>query len=322
MKNKILISLGFLLLLPMFQSCEKDEDVKMPVPYEATWQDEAYLKFTTSGADNTFVYNIEQGAGGQQYWNVTTVNFDVSLILGDFQVSEISKIDIYVFAEEKNGDNFKYLGGDQGKLYKTINNPTESFQMSVSKDDLADLFKNDFSASHNGDVSADDVFEFKWVIAGKDGSIVDTRTGCFGFNCTFSFGTKIIYVAPPVLEGTYNYEWIDATADALYWGGISIGQTGTISMTLQPGSYTIYDVSDLSCDYAYGGPGDIEFNYDTGLIKTIDPINSQVWTITDVNGPTITVDFSYKYSASYNEYGTFTLTRADGSDWPSNTHSN
>ena len=322
MKNTILKYFGLLLFLPMVQSCEKEDVVRTPDPYEATWQDEAYLKFTPTGESNSFVYNRELGTGGQEYWNVTDVNYDVSVMLGEFPISEISKVDIYVFAEEKNGDDYKYLGGNQGKLLETINNPMESFQMTVSKDNLADLFKNDFSANHNGDVSADDVFEFKWAITGKDGAVVDTRIDCVGFNCTYGLGTKVVEVAPPVLEGTYNYEWIDATADAQYWGGISIGQTGTITMTLQPGSYTVYDVSDLSCDYAYGGPGAIKLSYDTGLIETIDPINEQHWDITDVNGPTITVDFSYYYSAAYNEYGTFTLTRADGQDWPSNIHTN
>lgn len=323
MKNKFIIYFGFLLLLPFFQSCQEDDEIKTPEFYEITWDDVAFLKFAPSGDSNSFIYNRELGAGGQEYWGVTSLDLNVSLVLGDFPISDISKVDIYVFAEEKIGETYNYLGGSQGKLYATVNNLTETFQLTISKDDLATLFMDDFSPNHNGDVLPDDLFEFKWVITGTDGSVVDTRIDCFDFNCTYSISTKVVDVAPPIWEGTFIYEWIAATPEAESYGKISVGQTGTIDITLQPGSFVMYDVSHAGCDYYYGGPAILDYGYDTGLVEIIDNSwRAQKWDITNINGPTITIDWSYYYSAGYNEYGTFTLTRTDGEDWPTNLYTN
>lgn len=321
MKKIILFYLG-LLLLPVFQSCEEEDDVVTPRPYNATWVDNATLKFTPAVEDiKAFEYYVEAGANGSQYWNTTDVDFNVALELGDASASEISKIDIYAFAEETDGENFKYLGGEQGKLYETISNPSESFVISFSKDKLEELFKNDFSANHNGQVATNDIFEFKWVITGKNGSVVDTRVDCFGFNCTYGIGTNVIDVAPPIWAGTFNYEWIAATANATVYGRVTVGKTGTMTFTLQPGFFTVYDVSHLTADYYYGSSGTLTYDYESGLVE-IQGRYAQKWNIVDVSGPTLTIDFSYQYSAGYDEYGTFTLTRTDGQDWPSNIHTN
>lgn len=321
MKNKILIYLG-LLLIPFLHSCEENDEVVLPKAYESKWMDNATLNFSpVIEGVNAFEYNVEVIAGGKEYWKLTTVDFNVNLELGKFLPSDISKVDLYVFVEEQNDETFNYIGGEKGKLYTSIANPSESHQITLSKDDLTELFANDFSANHNGEVLPTDLFEFKWVITGKDGNVLDTRTDCTGFDCSFGFGTTIVQVAPPIWEGTFNYEWIAATAEAERYGRISVGQTGTIDSTLKPGSYTEYAVSDLSCDYYYGGPGSIQYNFTTGEVRVIDDdptYTNSKWNITDVSGPTITIEWSYYYSQWYNEYGTFTLTRTDGQDWPTN----
>lgn len=324
MKKIILLCLG-LLLLPIVQSCEENDDVKMPDPYEITWKDDAYLKFTPSNENgsNQFEYYVELEAGGEEYWYLTSIDYEVSLEIGEFPVSDISKVEIYAFAEENNDGTFNYLGGSEGKLLETIVDPESTFMITVTKDQLADLFSSEFSPNHNGDVLVSDIFEFKWVITGQDGAVVDTRKDCFDFNCTYSMGSRIVEIAPPIWEGTYDYEWIEVSAGGVTWGGVEVGQTGTISMELQPGSFTVYDVSDLSCDYYYGGPGALSYSYDTGLVEIIDDTwRQQQWNIIDVDGPTITVEWTYYYTVSYDEYGTFTLTRTDGQDWPSNIYTN
>jgi len=319
MKKIILFYIG-LLLLPIFQSCEVEEDVRTPEAYNATWVDDVTLKFTPTVSDvKAFEYYVEYGENGDKFWNRKDLDYNISVELGKTSISEISKIEIYAFLEETNGDAYTYLGGDLGKLYTTITNPSDSFQLSVTIDKLEELFKNDLSSARNGQISGEDFFEFKWVITGKDGYVLDSRKNCLDFNCTYGIRTNIVYVAPPIWEGTFNYEWIAATADAQQWGKISIGQTGTMTFTLQPGFFTEYNVSHLSADYYYGSAGTLSYNYETGLV-TISGSYEQKWDIVDVTGPTITIDFSYRYSAAYNEYGTFTLTRTDGQDWPANIH--
>jgi len=309
--------------IPFLNSCEEEGlDVKQPEAYDATWADYAKLKFEPAIDDlYAFEYYVEAGANGNEYWNTTEVSFNVAVNLGDNPISDISKIEIYAFAEEKNGDSFKYIGGKQGKLYETVTNPSESFVLTISKDKLEELFKTDFSANHNGEVLTNDLFEFKWVITGKDDSVVDTRTDCFDFDCTYGIQTKVIDVAPAIWEGTFNYEWIAATDNAKLYGKISIGKTGTMTFTLQPGFFTVYDVSHLSADYYYGSSGTLNYDYESGLVE-ISGKNAQHWDIVDITGPTLTIDFSYYYSVGYDEYGTFTLTRTDGKDWPTNLHTN
>ncbi|WP_067149774.1 hypothetical protein [Pseudotamlana agarivorans] len=320
MKKIILYYLSFLLFLPVFVSCVEEDEIVVPDAYTETWKDEVALIFTPAVPDvRAFEYYIESGAGGQEYWNSTDVDFNVAFNLDDADLSQIAKIEFYAFAEETHGDSYKYIGGEEGKLYDTFTDVSDTMMLHLSKDKLESLFTNDFSSNHNGMVLADDFFELKWVITAKDGSVVDTRRDCLGFTCTYGIGTNIIYVAPPIWEGTFNYEWIAATTNAEIYGRISVGQVGTMTMTLKPGYFTIYDVSHLSADYFYGSGGTLDYNYETGLVK-ISGIDAQKWDITKVDGPTLTIDFSYSYSAGYDEYGTFTLTRTDGQDWPANIH--
>lgn len=305
-------------IFPLLTSCEEEEEIKLPPAYNTTWADSATLKFNPAdGKTNGFEYNVVLGAGGTEYWNVTTVDFDVNVDIESGDVSEISKIDIYVFAEEKNGDEYNYLGGDNGKLLKTISSPAESFIVSITKDELGSLFKDDFSTSRNGDILVEDFFELKWVITGKNGKTIDTRTECAGFDCSFGFGAKIVEVAPPIWEGTFNYEWITLTDNAKRYGRVDVGQTGTMTFTLQPGSFTEYDVSHLAADYYYSSAGSLKYGYVDGTVE-LSGGNRTAWNIVDVNGATLTIEFSYRYSVGYDEYGTFTLTRTDGQDWPSN----
>lgn len=317
MKNIIRLLIA-IVCIPLFHSCDEDEmDVRQPDAFDVTLKDDAALKLSPSNPETTFIYNVE--STGDEYWNLTTLTYDVSLESDNFSMTDISKIDFYLFVEETNGSDYNYLGGKQGKLIKTIQNPTNPLQLSISKEEIEQLYANDFSANHNGGILPDDIFELRWVITGEDGSVYDTRTECVGFDCSYGFGSKVVQVAPPIWAGTFDYEWIALTANAQSYGRVSVGQTGTMTFTLQPGSYTEYDVSHLTADYYYGGPGAISYNYDTGNVEVIDLSgNAQTWDITSVDGPTLTIDFSYRYSVGYDEYGTFTLTRTDGQDWPSN----
>lgn len=319
MKNNILIYLGLAVSI-LFSACT--EDTLNPENYTPEWSHNATLKFAPAGdASGQFEYHVEAYEGGTEYWNVTDVNLDVAVDLGGFTVDEIAKIDIYLFVEEDLEGGFNYLGGEQGKLISTVEDPTETFEITISKEDIEGMYGTDFSDNHNGNVTVSDLFELKWVFTGVDGKIYDSRSDCSGFNCTYAFGTNVIQIAPPIWEGTFEYEWIEATAGALNYGRITIGQTGTMTMSLQEGSYTVYDVSHLGADYYYGGPGVLDYDYQSGAVTIIDPSwRAQVWNITDVNGPTITIEWSYYYSAGYDEYGTFTLTRTDGQDWPTNIH--
>lgn len=321
MKTRILLYIA-VLIFPFLNSCEENDDIIQPELVGEHWIDYVKMQFTpVTEGETHFIYNKVLGDTPDEYWSTTELDFDVTLDPGSASLSDISKIDIYVFAEEKHGDTYKYLGGAQGKLFTTITDPNEMFQITISKTQLEDIFQTEFSADHNGEILLEDLFEFKWAITGKDGTVYDTRTDCFGFDCTHAVSSRVVEVAPPIWEGTFNYEWTAATANAQSYGNISVGQTGTMTFSLKPGYYTVYDVSHLTADYYYGSGGTLDYNYDSGLVE-ITGRYDQKWDIVKVEGATLTIDFSYQYSVGYDEYGTFTLTRTDGEDWPANIHTN
>ncbi len=319
MKNKILFYLG-LLLIPFLNSCEEDgQDITQPPLYEATLADIVSLKFGPSSDDATsyFQYNVDVKTGNA-YWAITDLEFDVNLILGEYTASDISKIEFYIFAEEKNGESYKYLGGDQGKLYTTINNPSESFLVSFSKDELADLFANDFSDNHNGDVLVDDVFELKWVITGKDESVKDTRTDCADFNCTYGFGTKVAYVDTWV--GEFQYNWIDIGADTIKysWAKVGTNPTGIVKFS-QTNTDAKYDVDDLSMGGCYKiSPGYVTYDATINQLNVFnyDSFLASKWELISITPTVLTVKWTYYYSQWYSEYGTIEIIRNDGLSWP------
>lgn len=321
--KKIIILLLAIVTIPFFQSCDEDrDDVRQPEFYNATLAEEAILEFIPSNDDetNAFQYNFDLKTGNA-FWAITDIEFDVNLILGGYAASDVSKIELYLFAEEKNGETYKYLGGDQGKLFKTINSPSDTFKVSFSKDDLANLFASDFSPDHDGDILTDDLFEVKWVITAKDGSILDTRTDCYGdFNCSYGFGTKVVYVDTWVGEFQYNWTFASPATITYSWGKVGANPTGTVLFS-ESGTDGQYNIDDLSCGGAYGSAAPGYVTYD-GTTNTLTVFNDGTaacnWELVSRTPETLTINWTYRYTASYGEYGTFEITRNDGLTWPEN----
>jgi len=321
LKNTLLFVLG-VILLPLINSCETDEDVRQPVDYQKTWKDDFKLEFNPVGEDatGTFQYNIELQTG-QEFWGITDIEYEVTLNTGDFLPSDINNIKLYVFAEEKTGDSHNYIGDNEGFLLETINNPSETFQLSVSKDQMQDTFGNLFISDRNGDILPDDIFELKWVVTGNDGEVLDTRKDCFGFNCTYGFGTQINYVDTWV--GEFSFNWIDVGSDScIYsWGDICNNPTGTVLFSVNADIENRYDVADLSMGASYGAarPGTIDWDPDTSTITVTDPsFWSNNWELESVTDEVLTINWTYYYSQWYSENGTVEITRTDGLSWPTN----
>ncbi|WP_194767053.1 hypothetical protein [Tamlana sp. I1] len=322
--KKFIILLIAIVSIPFFQSCDEDkDDIAQPKSYNASLAEVASLQFApiTDDAPTAFQYNYDLQTGNA-FWAITDLEYNVNLSLGEYEASDISKIDLYVFAEEIDGETYKYLGGDQGKLLKTINAPSDEFQITVSKDELATLYANEFSPEHNGDILTDDVFEIKWVITGKDGSTLDTRKDCYDdFNCSYGFGAKTVYVDTWV--GEFQYNWIDIGPDTVVysWAKVGANPKGIVVFS-ESGTEGQYNLDDLSCGGAYKepDPGYITYNADANelsLTSTHARYNSK-WELVSLTPTVLTVKWTYYYTQFYPEYGTFEIIRNDGLSWPEN----
>jgi hypothetical protein len=87
-----------------------------------------------------------------------------------------------------------------------------------------------------------------------------------------------------------------------------------------PGVYVVDDFSFGSWPGAYGidpPTGSLRFRENCGVISLSGTDNyGDTWSMTEIiesGGP----NFTFKYENTYPEFGTVTLTKADGSDWPS-----
>jgi len=135
------------------------------------------------------------------------------------------------------------------------------------------------------------------------------------FQALFSFDADLL--CPSSLGGDINYV---TTSGVTGGGGPACPDEITGTITLTEVGLGDYEVSDASLGVFGSCWGD---NPATG-VNLVDACNiirltgadqygdSYTWTITDISGPTMTVDFEN----TYGDGGTSVLTRADGADWP------
>lgn len=318
MKNKIKLLLIGLIIVPFLNSCDDTEEIIVPDAYDESWVDSANLEFIPQGEDSNFVYNINQSTG-DEFWGTTELTFDVDFYSDIATVADIAKIDIYGFLEEEVNGSFNYLGGNSGRLITSIVDPTENTQITLTKEMVYDLFENEFSLPRT-DIIPGDLFEFKWVITGRDNTNLDTREGCRGFNCTFGFlaETKIV----DTWIGEFDYNWIEVGADTVIYSWAQVGSNPQGTVLFSPTDTDgVYEVNDLSFGGSYGAarPGTIAYDQDTNILTvTDDTFWANNWELVSATDEVLTIKWTYYYSQWYSENGTVELGRSDGLTWPEN----
>lgn len=116
------------------------------------------------------------------------------------------------------------------------------------------------------------------------------------------------------LQGTATYTHFDN-----FTGGTLTG-TSTISLkTTTPGIYIVDDFSFGAWGAAYGidpPTGTLEWTHICGVFNLTGVDNyTDTWMVDEIlesDGP----NFTYKWSNTYGEFGTVTLVRDDGTNWP------
>lgn len=116
------------------------------------------------------------------------------------------------------------------------------------------------------------------------------------------------------LAGTVDYTHTDNFA-----GQTLTGSTDIIPDDMTPGLYKFEDFSFGAWGAAYGidpPAGTLEFSHICGIISLYGTDNyGDTWQMDEVlesDGP----NFTFKWSNTYGEFGTVTLTRQDGENWP------
>ncbi|TRZ45735.1 hypothetical protein [Robertkochia solimangrovi] len=291
--------------------------VTLPETEDLPWQANTTLEVTPDEDHASFIWYHDL-LTGEDYWGNDEVilNFDLESVL---TADQFSKIDFYLTAEEKDGYNYTAPYETSGALLTTVSewNEEGQFSLTIAADSAYDLFLNKYTYDRSEKLAREgDLFEIHWVITAKNGEVYDSRESWTG-DTRFGIQTKLENYAPPIFEGTFTYEYTDATADAEYWGKISVGETGSINFTHLGNQ--VYSVPNLGFSYNYTSSGTITLDFLSGLI-TVKGNVEEKWIITKVDGPDLYIDIEYKYSASYNEYFSVKLTRTDGNNWPENIH--
>lgn len=258
--------------------------------------------------------NIKKDTSKESYLNLTAIqnNEDVNFgFIVDNGVGNIASMDVVLFYSS---------GTTVTKVILDANVTTFPQTYSVSQTDLIALFDNlnsteDFLLGDKITVTAD--------ITLKNGSIIKM----FGDDLTPNYGPEIAnstlftlsqtfnVSCPSFLGGTYEFSTVNGTVPG-YTSPTPL--TGTVTLTdIGGGSYRISDASFGVWQQIYG---DTEA---TGLILT-DICNTISISGSDKYGESytysdLTVDgnkLTFTWINTYNEGGTTTLTRTDGTDWP------
>lgn len=322
--NNYLKFIFVLSLIFNFSSCSNEyenEFASVVPPENMPWQANTGLKIKPEKDKEAFIWETNL-LTQEQYWKNKEVTLHINL-KSPVPATDFEKIDFYLTAQEKDGYNYNPPYDTEGRFYKTVTGFPESgdFILKIDAEEAYDLFKNDFvNPRPNAPLLEGDLFELHWVITYKDATTLNSKD-YIGSEYRFGFATLYKDFAPPVWEGSFDYEWIYVSDGGIQWGGVDVGDTGQINIVeTEPGS-GLYDVDDLSFGYKYGGPGQIKFDFTSGLLTVIDDTwREQKWSISNINGPTLEITWTYKYTESYDEWGTVTLTRTDGANWPENIH--
>ncbi|WP_430815642.1 hypothetical protein [Carboxylicivirga sp. RSCT41] len=298
---------ALILLLSGMASCDEESFSKD----DFEWKTEA-MTIVMPGEYKNFFY-----ASNAEAFIVTELDFSVSVLAAsDDDANTIEKLEVYAYFQETTGDEQVMHGGENGKLFKTFDDVEDFnlFQMSITIDEVYELFANELIIKDRPNkLISTDLIELKWVITDINGNVTDTRTNCSGSQCQYLFGVDEGFACPNDLSGVLNYEVLDKGAGATGF----VGKTGTVQITRVSlsGEYTIDD-----CQFGTSWNGNKYaaklFDQDCSNLIILDEPDGTEWEITNINGPTCDITWTYYYTAGYDEWATVRVTRADGKDWP------
>lgn len=299
----------------LMNSCDESDD-SISEETAINWQEKTRIAFAPVEDKETFIWYHDL-LTNEDYWGNDEVEIDMSL-KSNISVENFSKVDFYLTVEEKDGYNYTAPFNTDGKMIGSETIPESGeFSFKISADEAYGLYLSDFKNSRSNILAREgDIFLLYYVITAKDGTTLDSRQSIKQGN-RFGMKVRVEDYAPPVWEGTFDFEWIEVSGGAANYGGVWVGKTGQVTITHD--GEGVYSMSNLLWDYFYGGAGKIYYDFIDGLVY-VDGSSDAVWYISNIDGPSMDIAFTYYYSAAYDETGTVRFTRTDGADWPTNIY--
>lgn len=312
--NPILVVSAIILL----HSCTvNDDDLYQEPALEESWQQQTKLEVLPVFNKETFKWEVDT-YNETGNWKNDEVELNMKIVTT--ANVEFTKVDFYSIAEEKNGYNYSKPFDAVGKKIHTVSlSGMKEFSWTLKADEVYNLFINDFKNDRSGMYYAleGDKFLLYWVITASNGSVLDSRLDP-NYD-RYLISTKVRTVLPKIFEGEFDFEWIELTKGAEVEGGVSLGETGTVLITYDEDN-DYYLMDNLLWNYFYGSPGKLYYKPD-GLVY-VEGENQEKWTISNINGNSMDIEFWYMYSDEYDEIGKVRFTRKDGKNWPTNLYTN
>jgi len=318
-------------IISLFVSCSEEgftDPISHTDPNKNSWVYNTNLNISAKKDKEAFLW-LKNVLTLEEYWGNDEVTLDVNLN-SEFPISNIDKIDFYFTAQEKDGYNYTAPFDTEGVFFKSINSWDEEgkFTLNIEGESIYSLFTNKFKFNRASSlVREGDLFELHWVIYGKDGKIKDSRKSVEG-NSRYGIAAKRQDFAPPVFEGNFIRTWTYIPPGSLF--SLVFGSKFVTGLTencpienLGGGDYKIDFTGYGLTTGATDDVGIINFNFTSGLLTVkYGPLGDK-YKVTNVSGDTLTIDWTCAYSgAPYFIYGTFTLKRTDGANWPTNIYTN
>ena len=301
-------------------ACSKSDEFDAAVdPENIDWQANTGISITAIDSITSFIWETNL-LTMESYPVSDTLELSFKIESTE-KIENISKVEIYVSAEEKEGYNYSEPFDYTRKLFATITEIPEDgkFSLKIPAEDLYELFRSDFLNDRSEVHLLDgDFFTLTWQITHLDGTVFDSNDNPIPEN---NFGLQVKYqdYYPPVLEGSYTYEYIEAGA-GLSMLGIGVGTTGTIDITLTEPPGTYY-VSDFGFNNWYL-PNTLVHDFPSGLVTTSEGFYNTTWAIVGVNGASIDIYVESMFTPVYDWWGVVRITKDDGVAFPDNIYTN
>ncbi|MCZ4695575.1 hypothetical protein DWB61_12690 [Ancylomarina euxinus] len=316
---KIYSYIKYLLIGSLFftlQSCDDNfADLKEK---SLTWQESTHLKINAVEGKENFIWekSVETSL---QYWKNTSIELDV-VINSKKARTELSKIDFYITAEERDGYNYSAPFDTNGKLLRTISAIPEDGKLSLAlnAEEVYQMFSSDFKNDRTvSKVLSGDLFELHWVITAKDGSVMDSRN-YVGGEYRYDFSGLYLELSP-VWPNTFKVEWL-AGKDLLEMIGASFASDEiTITATTASGTYDAPYLFNANIGMPF--MASLVFNSDTGETQVADVWGLGAgWKFSNIDGVSLDIELTGTENILMPGAYKVRLTRTDGANWPTNIH--
>jgi len=173
----------------MFQSCQDE-----PVYPELTWMQTTTLSVAPLDSLKNFI--VELHIATKKPVRIARGSLNLGFDL-DWESTEnpVEKVTLYIQMQEKVDTVINAYGVDTEIVLSEITEftPDGKFDLILNAETVYGLFKDALGDSRDEyavPALPGDLFEIKWGLTGKDGTVLNARDNCFGEGCQYSLSVE------------------------------------------------------------------------------------------------------------------------------------